>query len=107
MRPHLALLAVGCWLAFTAIATGGAQAPRPAASSASAASAHQRVLGSYCVTCHNERLRTGGLSLLAIATEVKNLPLIFSAKFMLASVLHGMGQMDRAISLQRELCTGL
>jgi class 3 adenylate cyclase/tetratricopeptide (TPR) repeat protein len=44
---------------------------------------------------------------LAIATEVKNLPLIFSAKFMLASVLHGMGQMDRAISLQRELCTTL
>ena len=40
-------------------------APRrlcPTPSSASAPSAHQKVLGSYCVTCHNERLRTGGLA---------------------------------------------
>jgi tetratricopeptide (TPR) repeat protein len=44
---------------------------------------------------------------LAIATELRNLPLTFAAKFMLASVLHGMGQMNRAISLMRELCATL
>jgi tetratricopeptide (TPR) repeat protein len=40
---------------------------------------------------------------LVIATEINNLPLIFAAKCMLASVLHGMAKMDRAIGLQREL----
>ncbi|GEP57465.1 ATP-binding protein [Reyranella soli] len=43
-------------------------------------------------------------SALAIATKLGYLPLIFAAKFMLASVLHGMADMPRAIGLQRELC---
>jgi class 3 adenylate cyclase/tetratricopeptide (TPR) repeat protein len=44
---------------------------------------------------------------LAIANEIGNLPLTFAAKFMLASVLHGMADMSRAIGLQRELCAML
>lgn len=41
---------------------------------------------------------------LAIATELDNLPLKFSAKFMLASALYGMGEIKRAIEMQLELC---
>jgi tetratricopeptide (TPR) repeat protein len=44
---------------------------------------------------------------LAIATDIGSLPLTFSAKFMLASVLHGMANMPRAIGLMRELCSVL
>ena len=46
-------------------------------------------------------------SALSIAAEIKSLPLIFAAKFMLASSLHGMADMVRAIDLQRELCSTL
>jgi class 3 adenylate cyclase/tetratricopeptide (TPR) repeat protein len=44
---------------------------------------------------------------LTTAAEINSLPLIFAAKFMLASALHGMGNMVRAIDLQRELCSTL
>jgi tetratricopeptide (TPR) repeat protein len=40
---------------------------------------------------------------LVIATELDNLPLKFSAKFMLASALYGTGDIKRAIDLQLEL----
>lgn len=40
---------------------------------------------------------------LAIATELDNLPLKFSAKFMLATALYGMGEIKRAIDMQLEL----
>lgn len=40
---------------------------------------------------------------LAIATELDNLPLKFGAKFMLASALYGMGEIERAIDMQLEL----
>lgn len=40
---------------------------------------------------------------LEIATELDNLPLIFSAKFMLASALYGTGDIKHAIDLQLEL----
>src|ERR1700756_5534304 len=54
-----------------AVAGGGyyrplatAQAPAAASSAASGASAAPRaVLDQYCVTCHNDRLKTGDLSL--------------------------------------------
>jgi class 3 adenylate cyclase/tetratricopeptide (TPR) repeat protein len=39
-----------------------------------------------------------------IATELDSLPLIFAAKFNLASALYGLGALDSAIALQRELC---
>ncbi|MBI2739197.1 MAG: AAA family ATPase [Rhodospirillales bacterium] len=40
---------------------------------------------------------------LAIATELDNLPLKFSAKFMLATALYGMGEIKQAIDMQLEL----
>jgi class 3 adenylate cyclase/tetratricopeptide (TPR) repeat protein len=40
----------------------------------------------------------------AMAKEISALPLIFSAQFTQASLLHGMGEMDRAIALMRDLC---
>ena len=40
---------------------------------------------------------------LVIATELDNLPLLFSAKFMLASALYGTGDVKHAIDLQLEL----
>ena len=37
--------------------------PGPAVASVSASSNHRQVLDKYCVTCHNERAKTGGLNL--------------------------------------------
>ncbi len=44
-----------------------AQAPTPAAEAASVAP--RAVLDRYCITCHNDRLRTGGLSLDATSVD--------------------------------------
>ena len=44
-----------------------AQAPAPAAEAASVAP--RAVLDRYCITCHNDRLRTGGLSLDAASVD--------------------------------------
>ena len=44
---------------------------------------------------------------LEIATELNSLPLIFAAKFTLAGALYGLGKLDSAIALQRELCSML
>ena len=44
---------------------------------------------------------------LEIATELDSLPLIFAAKFTLAGALYGLGKLDSAIALQRELCSML
>jgi len=41
---------------------GNAQQP-PAAAAEPAAAAHQAVLGKYCYTCHNDRVKSGGLAL--------------------------------------------
>ena len=56
------------WIA-AAVAFGPLQAAdqaasaSPATTQAGAADPHQAVLRRYCVTCHNERLKTGGLAL--------------------------------------------
>src|SRR5688572_28749353 len=51
----------GVALAFTTLqAPASAQAPAPAQQ---AASAHQALVAQYCVTCHNQRLKTGNLVL--------------------------------------------
>ncbi|MCM3880456.1 MAG: DUF1592 domain-containing protein [Vicinamibacterales bacterium] len=52
---------------------GSAQQP-PAASSQPAAETHQAVLGKYCYTCHNDKLKSGGLALTAldISAPAKN-----------------------------------
>ena len=44
---------------------------------------------------------------LEIASELNSLPLIFAAKFTLAGALYGLGALDSAIALQRELCSAL
>ncbi len=44
---------------------------------------------------------------LEIAVDLESLPLIFAAKFNLASALYGLGALDRAIALEHELCTTL
>ncbi len=56
---------IPCALAIAAIAAMtslAAQQPR-AGAVPSPAPAHGAIVGRYCVTCHNDRLRTGGLSL--------------------------------------------
>jgi class 3 adenylate cyclase/tetratricopeptide (TPR) repeat protein len=44
---------------------------------------------------------------LEIANELQSLPLLFAAKFNLASALYGIGEVDAAIAMQRELCAML
>jgi class 3 adenylate cyclase/tetratricopeptide (TPR) repeat protein len=44
---------------------------------------------------------------LDIANELNSLPLIFAAKFNLASALYGTGALDEAIAAQRDLCAML
>jgi class 3 adenylate cyclase/tetratricopeptide (TPR) repeat protein len=41
---------------------------------------------------------------LEIANELGSLPLVFAARFNLASALYGLGELDEAIALQREVC---
>ena len=60
MRRSLKLLVAGLLLAGPATAAG-AQQPGPAASGAGTPA--DALLAPYCVTCHNERLRTAGLAL--------------------------------------------
>jgi mono/diheme cytochrome c family protein len=59
-RQRLVILAASLWSASVA-----AQAPPAASKPAPAAttSVHEAVLTRYCVTCHNERAKTGGLVL--------------------------------------------
>jgi mono/diheme cytochrome c family protein len=57
------LLIVG-FLAFLTAAAVSGQGPQPSTSAPSGAPADKRaVLDKYCVTCHNTRLKTGGLAL--------------------------------------------
>jgi cytochrome c553 len=75
-RVPLALVALGCSVAVAAISgapappADGGQAPRLAAShtratatAASSADASNEVVKTYCVGCHNDRAKAGGLSL--------------------------------------------
>src|SRR5580693_7860868 len=50
-------------------------APQPAAQPASPAAAQQAVVTKYCYTCHNEKLKSGGLALTAldISAPAKNI----------------------------------
>ena len=53
------VVALAGFLAITCVPLGAGQAPvRPPA-----AADHGAVVTKYCVTCHNERAKTGGLSL--------------------------------------------
>ncbi len=66
MRRQVVALAVGLWLAATSFAVSPAarQAAPPAqAASSDATAPYRATLNQYCVTCHNQRLKTGGLVL--------------------------------------------
>jgi len=58
VRKGLLGLAVSLWLAPAHAATSGPAAPR-----------YRQVLDTYCVTCHNQRLKTGGLTLDTLKLE--------------------------------------
>ena len=61
-RRRLAVLAACLALSAPSVRLGAGEAPQNAAPAA-APSPHRATLDRYCITCHNERLRTGGLSL--------------------------------------------
>src|SRR5262249_22609722 len=76
-RRLTCLMAGGCTILLVAYGVAGsaqqppAAASRPAASQPAAepvspAAAHQAVLSKYCYTCHNDRLKSGGLALTAL-----------------------------------------
>ena len=51
------------WVSAAAVPFGGGRAQAPVSSSEQASSTHALVMRRYCITCHNERLRTARLSL--------------------------------------------
>jgi hypothetical protein len=62
------LVASVLWIASLSVALPRAEAPqstpaRPASTAASAETLDRSVVDKYCVTCHNQRLKTGGLTL--------------------------------------------
>ena len=57
-----AALCGGIWLSAGTRAAAAVAAP-PAALQPAAAGAHGALIGRYCATCHNDRLKTGGLAL--------------------------------------------
>jgi hypothetical protein len=62
------LVASVLWIASLSVALPRAEAPqstpsRPASNAASAETLDRSVVDKYCVTCHNQRLKTGGLAL--------------------------------------------
>ena len=68
------------WIIVLATAAGQGQSPSPTRSSSPApslsasatASPHGALINQYCVTCHNERAKTGGLALDALS--LSNIP---------------------------------
>src|SRR5215831_14986535 len=88
MKRRFTFLIVGTWaiLIFGYGVRGSAQQPaasapsappaasQPASETASPAVAHQAVLSKYCYTCHNDKLKSGGLALTAldISAPAKN-----------------------------------
>jgi mono/diheme cytochrome c family protein len=68
MTRRLLALTGCCWLVYAAASApaSGRQAAGTAPPPASAAASYRTILDQYCVTCHNERLKTGGLVLEAL-----------------------------------------
>src|SRR5579862_791170 len=73
MRRGAALICLG-WLVGTGLAAKGQDPAAPVANSPSSSptsSADSAVINQYCVTCHNDRAKVGGLSLSGLdATNV-------------------------------------
>ena len=59
------LVASVIWIVSLSAALPGAQAPQsaPARTALAAGTINRSVVDKYCVTCHNQRLKTGGLAL--------------------------------------------
>jgi hypothetical protein len=56
-------LLIGVWSAMLLGSVHAARAPQDPAAAASQPADHRALLNRYCVTCHNQRLKTGGLAL--------------------------------------------
>src|SRR5262245_29761863 len=65
MNRHSMLVAGACALSLAAVSAGGRPDPAPQRASQSAPStfAARPVIDQYCVSCHSQRLKTGGLVL--------------------------------------------
>src|SRR5687768_12320548 len=62
-----AILLAGCgWLVAASAPLTGARDPQAAPPAPAASAAVRPTLDRYCTGCHNDRLRTGGLSLTAL-----------------------------------------
>src|SRR5262245_12391491 len=63
-RNHGAFFVVGIWGFVSAVAVlQGRETRAGTAGASSVAASHQAVVNQYCVTCHNARMKTGGLVL--------------------------------------------
>ena len=62
-RRSVALLVTSAWIALAAGVPRAAGPQRESSPAAAAASSSRAVLDTYCVTCHNDRLKTAGLAL--------------------------------------------
>src|SRR6266446_6384642 len=65
-RPRRGFLAIAAWMATLAGASGYvtvAGTPQEPSSAIPAPGSPRAVLNRYCVSCHNEKLRTAGLAL--------------------------------------------
>src|SRR5688572_4255625 len=68
-----ALFAVfATWAVMLAVAASQPAAQQPTRAAAAAPSSHAAVLTQYCITCHNDRAKTGGLVL--SAADLDNVP---------------------------------
>lgn len=64
LKPHQLFLGAGSLIGLSLCAGGGVTAAQQApGGSASAAAAQRALLDKYCVTCHNGRMKSGGLAL--------------------------------------------
>src|SRR6478736_1534364 len=62
-RSRLSIVVLSLWLGSVAWSVPKAAAPQVPAPAAAPASSEREVLDRYCVSCHNDRLKTSGLSL--------------------------------------------
>jgi hypothetical protein len=62
-RHRLSFAVLSLWLGSVAWSVPQAVSPRAALSQAPAAASEREVVDRYCVSCHNDRLKTSGLSL--------------------------------------------
>jgi mono/diheme cytochrome c family protein len=63
MRRHLFVITSSMWLAAAGLTTSVTRAQGTAPSPSASSAPHAEVVKQYCLTCHNDRLKTAGLSL--------------------------------------------